>query len=33
MRLRNKPWAIKLVNEHPESVLQNPDPAKKNKLG
>ncbi len=25
MRLRNKPWAIKLVNEHPESVLQNPD--------
>lgn len=29
MRLRNKPWAIKLVNEHPESVLQNPDPAKK----
>lgn len=29
MRLRNKPWAVKLVNEHPESVLQNPDPAKK----
>lgn len=29
MRLRNKPWAIKLVNEHPESVLQNPDPEKK----
>lgn len=29
MRLRNKPWAVKLVNEHPESVLQNPDPEKK----
>ena len=29
MRLRNKPWAVKLVNEHPESVLQNPDPDKK----
>lgn len=29
MRLRNKPWAIKLVNEHPESVLQNPDPEQK----
>lgn len=27
MRLRNKPWAVELVNEHPESVLQNPDPA------
>lgn len=26
MRLRNKPWAVKLVNEHPESVLQNPEP-------
>lgn len=26
MRLRNKPWAVKLVDEHPESVLQNPDP-------
>ena len=26
MRLRNKPWAIKLVDEHPESVLQNPNP-------
>lgn len=29
MRLRNKPWAVKLVNEHPESVLQNPNPEKK----
>ncbi len=29
MRLRNKPWAIKLVKEHPESVLQNPDPMQK----
>lgn len=29
MRLRNKPWAVKLVNDHPESVLQNPDPDKK----
>lgn len=29
MRLRNKPWAVKLVNEHPESVLQNPDPNQK----
>lgn len=29
MRLRNKPWAVKLVAEHPESVLQNPDPTKK----
>ena len=29
MRLRNKPWAVKLVNDHPESVLQNPDPEKK----
>lgn len=29
MRLRNKPWAVKLVNEHPESVLQNPDPEEK----
>lgn len=26
MRLRNKPWAVKLVDEHPESVLQNPNP-------
>lgn len=26
MRLRNKPWAVKLVAAHPESVLQNPDP-------
>lgn len=25
MRLRNKPWAIKLVKEHPESVLQDPE--------
>lgn len=29
MRLRNKPWAVKLVAEHPESVLQNPDPSQK----
>lgn len=29
MRLRNKPWAVKLVNEHPESVLQNHDPQEK----
>ncbi|MGQ5709651.1 tRNA (guanosine(46)-N7)-methyltransferase TrmB [Lactobacillus sp. PSON] len=29
MRLRNKPWAVKLVNDHPESVLQNPDPQEK----
>lgn len=28
MRLRNKPWAVKLVADHPESVLQDPDPAK-----
>lgn len=26
MRLRNKPWAVKLVDEHPESVLQDPNP-------
>ncbi|MDO4912443.1 MAG: tRNA (guanosine(46)-N7)-methyltransferase TrmB [Lactobacillus sp.] len=26
MRLRNKPWAVKLVNDHPEAVLQDPDP-------
>lgn len=26
MRLRNKPWAVDLVNEHPESVLDRPDP-------
>lgn len=26
MRLRNKPWAVKLVNEHPESVIQDPNP-------
>lgn len=25
MRLRNKPWAVKLVKEHPESVLENPE--------
>ncbi|MBA1394541.1 tRNA (guanosine(46)-N7)-methyltransferase TrmB, partial [Lactobacillus sp. XV13L] len=29
MRLRNKPWAVKLVEEHPESVLDRPDPAEK----
>ena len=29
MRLRNKPWAVKLVNDHPESVLQNPNPDEK----
>lgn len=29
MRLRNKPWAIKLVAQHPESVLQDPDPQTK----
>ncbi len=29
MRLRNKPWAIKLVQEHPESILNEPDPLKK----
>ncbi|MCI1290337.1 MAG: tRNA (guanosine(46)-N7)-methyltransferase TrmB [Lactobacillus sp.] len=29
MRLRNKPWAVKLVADHPESVLQNPDPSQK----
>ena len=28
MRLRNKPWAVKLVNEHQESVIQDPDPSK-----
>lgn len=28
MRLRNKPWAVNLVGEHPESVLDRPDPAK-----
>lgn len=28
MRLRNKPWAVKLVADHPESVLQDPYPAK-----
>ena len=28
MRLRNKPWAVKLVADHPESVLQDPDPSK-----
>ncbi|GFZ26657.1 tRNA (guanosine(46)-N7)-methyltransferase TrmB [Lactobacillus corticis] len=28
MRLRNKPWAVELVNNHPESVLQDPDPGK-----
>lgn len=27
MRLRNKPWAVKLVADHPESVLQDPDPS------
>ena len=26
MILRNKPWAVKLVDEHPESVLQDPNP-------
>ncbi|MDN6028317.1 MAG: tRNA (guanosine(46)-N7)-methyltransferase TrmB [Lactobacillus sp.] len=26
MRLRNKPWAVKLVSDHPEAVLQDPDP-------
>lgn len=29
MRLRNKPWAQKLVQEHPEAVLNEPDPQKK----
>ncbi|WEV40950.1 tRNA (guanosine(46)-N7)-methyltransferase TrmB [Lactobacillus sp. ESL0681] len=29
MRLRNKPWATKLVAEHPESVLDRPDPKRK----
>jgi tRNA (guanine-N7-)-methyltransferase len=29
MRLRNKPWAVNLVNEHPESVLDRPDPDQK----
>lgn len=28
VRLRNKPWAVKLVQEHPESVLDRPDPEK-----
>ncbi|WEV70434.1 tRNA (guanosine(46)-N7)-methyltransferase TrmB [Lactobacillus sp. ESL0785] len=26
MRLRNKPWAVELVKDHPESVLDRPDP-------
>ncbi|WEV38217.1 tRNA (guanosine(46)-N7)-methyltransferase TrmB [Lactobacillus sp. ESL0680] len=26
MRLRNKPWAVELVKNHPESVLDRPDP-------
>ncbi|MCT7785579.1 MAG: tRNA (guanosine(46)-N7)-methyltransferase TrmB, partial [Lactobacillus iners] len=26
MRLRNKPWAQKLVLEHPEALLNEPDP-------
>ncbi|MCT7875606.1 MAG: tRNA (guanosine(46)-N7)-methyltransferase TrmB, partial [Lactobacillus iners] len=25
MRLRNKPWAQKLVLEHPEALLNEPD--------
>ncbi|MDF7638518.1 tRNA (guanosine(46)-N7)-methyltransferase TrmB [Lactobacillus sp. ESL0791] len=29
MRLRNKPWAVDLVHEHPESVLDWPDPEKR----
>ncbi|MDY5067731.1 MAG: tRNA (guanosine(46)-N7)-methyltransferase TrmB, partial [Lactobacillus johnsonii] len=29
MRLRNKPWAQKLVAEHPEVILNEPDPDKK----
>ena len=29
MRLRNKPWAQKLVVEHPEAILNEPDPEKK----
>ena len=29
MRLRNKPWAVKLVHEHPESVIDRPDPSLK----
>ena len=29
MRLRNKPWAVKLVQEHPESVIDRPDPTQK----
>ncbi|WP_276804622.1 tRNA (guanosine(46)-N7)-methyltransferase TrmB [Lactobacillus hominis] len=29
MRLRNKPWAQKLVQEHPEAILNQPDPEKK----
>ncbi len=28
VRLRNKPWAVKLVQEHPESVLDRPNPEK-----
>lgn len=27
MRLRNKPWAVKLVADHPEAVLQDPGPS------
>ena len=29
MRLRNKPWAVKLVQEHLESVIDRPDPTQK----
>ena len=29
MRLKNKPWANELVEEHPESALDRPDPAEK----
>ena len=29
MRLRNKPWAVKLVQDHPESVIDRPDPSQK----
>ncbi|WP_297820047.1 tRNA (guanosine(46)-N7)-methyltransferase TrmB [uncultured Lactobacillus sp.] len=28
MRLRNKPWAQKLVADHPEAILNQPDPEK-----
>ncbi|BDR60753.1 tRNA (guanosine(46)-N7)-methyltransferase TrmB [Lactobacillus xylocopicola] len=28
MRLRKKPWAVDLVQAHPESVLDRPDPSK-----